>query len=389
MNYVTHTILSVCLASGVLAQALETKLPPLRELRSGQRVRVEGTYRRDGLFLCSSLILLKGHRPDMVEGVIQSAHILGQNAVLRVLDIKVVVSEQTSVGTTTAGHLGLRDLTVGTWIRVHGKRAGKAVLLASELRLLVPAGHELQRLEGMIQWRGGTNSATWEVLDVPVVFDKSLRIASPRAGPASGPATGIKRDDDDQRPVPIRIGSFLTIGGKAEVEFEPQDDLGQTKNMIDNEVRSGLSFKPEIAVNLTRTLGGYAKLKLKRKPLVRFGGKLEKGSTRFRAAEMYFVYRNILDTPLQLRLGRQRFKDKREWLFDENLDALRLIYDAKSVEIQLAAIAGNLVPQTDRNRVLNRVYYYVSARKKVARRTYVKADLLHRNNLNGQGELTW
>lgn len=45
----------------------------------------------------------------------------------------------------------------------------------------------------------------------------------------------------------------------------------------------------------------------------------------------------------ELQIGRQDFEDGREWLFDERLDGVRLVYDENDWEITLAVAREGLV----------------------------------------------
>lgn len=61
----------------------------------------------------------------------------------------------------------------------------------------------------------------------------------------------------------------------------------------------------------------------------------KKDETDLDIEQVFFSYK-ILDG-LNLKIGRQRIRDKREWLYDEKLDAIRLTYEFSSFAFDFSA----------------------------------------------------
>ena len=76
------------------------------------------------------------------------------------------------------------------------------------------------------------------------------------------------------------------------------------------------------------------------------------------ALEQAFVSYNMLKG-LNLKIGRQRIKDKREWVYDENLDAIRLTYEFSNVAFDLSVSEKNHKDLIGRHGKNERVYNYV------------------------------
>jgi len=52
--------------------------------------------------------------------------------------------------------------------------------------------------------------------------------------------------------------------------------------------------------------------------------------------QAYLLFKNLAGGPLSAQLGRQKFKDERSWLFDENLDAVRAYYRFPNLLLDLS-----------------------------------------------------
>lgn len=60
----------------------------------------------------------------------------------------------------------------------------------------------------------------------------------------------------------------------------------------------------------------------------------------------FLLWRDLLFSSVDLQMGRQRFVDPREWLYDENLDAIRLIYQKRPFELE-GSISSRLFEITE------------------------------------------
>ena len=60
-------------------------------------------------------------------------------------------------------------------------------------------------------------------------------------------------------------------------------------------------------------------------------------TSRTRLGETFFYVRDVFGAGVDVQVGRQDFDDEREWIYDQNLDAVRLIADRKRTRIELSA----------------------------------------------------
>jgi len=62
--------------------------------------------------------------------------------------------------------------------------------------------------------------------------------------------------------------------------------------------------------------------------------------TKLQVKQVYVLFDEVIDG-LDLKVGRQRFKDEREWLYDEELDGVRLFYGFWRLGLDLSASVKN------------------------------------------------
>lgn len=79
----------------------------------------------------------------------------------------------------------------------------------------------------------------------------------------------------------------------------------------------------------------------------------------------YILWRSVLFPSIDLQVGRQRFADSREWIYDENLDAVRLTLNKDLFALELSVSSNLLDPEDPEDRIRNYVAYatYESGRK--------------------------
>ncbi len=79
------------------------------------------------------------------------------------------------------------------------------------------------------------------------------------------------------------------------------------------------------------------------------------GSPQFR--EGYFLIKDMAVESLSLKVGRQRLKDHREWLFDEQLDAVKIIYDQGPLSAEFSVSSLLIGSPHDDEQIVNYILY--------------------------------
>ncbi len=165
-------------------------------------------------------------------------------------------------------------------------------------------------------------------------------------------AAQLAVQQDDKRPpdqfTTYVFGRPLTIGGEYEIEpkyrrdfslGEKDDDLFRLDQGLDLEFLYAIT--PNTALFLEGKASHEAELYTE-DDQEDWDGELKRGETW-----LYFDYIN--GTKFGLQIGRQNFRDKREWWWDEDIDGIRLHYhnDPFRFEIALAQELGRVSTKED------------------------------------------
>lgn len=152
---------------------------------------------------------------------------------------------------------------------------------------------------------------------------------------------------DDQFQVDL-FGRPLTIGG--EYEFEPtyREDYS-----LGNEPDDTLKLKQHLQIELlyqaSQDITLFAKAKFKHNADLYIEDGDEHSDSSFVRGETWIQFDNLADGGLGTRIGRQNFSDKREWWWDEDLDAIRVYYQVPNLlfEYSLAEELGRTSTKDD------------------------------------------
>lgn len=153
---------------------------------------------------------------------------------------------------------------------------------------------------------------------------------------SKGQVPRVSEFDPDEPPeATIRIAPFLTFGGQVELEYllERNIDLDGT----DDEDRSGIepgltlvfSFDP------SRHFQAFFDVKLGGEFLFEDGDKVD-DKVVLEIEQAYLFFDDLFDEGFSFQIGRQRFEDERQWLYDEELDAARVFYEVSDYSLELS-----------------------------------------------------
>lgn len=134
---------------------------------------------------------------------------------------------------------------------------------------------------------------------------------------------GDKRPED-QASIPF-FGRPLTIGGEFEIRPEVRRNLGLRSDDEDELLRVDQKFEIEAFYDAGRNVYLFAETKLKRQNDFEKGAEDSSVATIERGEMWAFLH--FPTSGFGVQIGRQAFKDKREWWWDADLDAVRLRYD--------------------------------------------------------------
>ena len=187
-----------------------------------------------------------------------------------------------------------------------------------------------------------------------------------------GEKTLITRPDRQRPAHPITLPLFgrpLTLGGRLTVlgrydhskllDFDYTDldnrdidgdgdlteieDVARGKTPRDDQLRFNMGMQADLFYPITPQLSFYAEMRAFYRSLVWADQTATNDLWLIQRGELWLYAGRILDTPLGLQVGRQRYFDEREWWWDENLDSLRIRFDWPTFHAQIG-LAKELLP---------------------------------------------
>jgi hypothetical protein len=293
----------------------------------GQRVKVEGVS--DGAAFRARRIALRDvDGSAKVEGSIESTS--ADRRTLRINGFPVTIVTATRLYRGSEPTRSRSMLKAGTWVEAKGTwRSGG--IEATRIRIK-DAPETTAEIDGRIESFDAATS-TLVVLSRSIVVDQDVSVVDERTGRVApgSPADRLRRDDDDgQGKAPLVFGNIV-FGGRVEAGFEHQQHYGENATRTS---RSGLSRLQLLASSqITDRIEAYVK--------TTFDGAVGSSPEHdLGLSEAYLQISEVGGWPVSLQVGRQRFRDSREWLFDEYLDAVRLRAEVPHVKFEAAVAHG-------------------------------------------------
>lgn len=293
----------------------------------GQHVKVEGSS-TSGVFR-GVLVAIRDEEPSAkVEGEIELAS--SDRRQLRVVGFDVTLDRATRLYRGSQPASSRSMLTRGAWIEAKGTwRDG--VLTATRIRLK-EAPESTEEIEGPIESLE-PETRTLVILNRQILLNEDVAILDERtSGSASAaPTERLRRDDDDgEARIPLAFGGVV-LGGRMEAGFLDEQNFAIGRSAAE---RTALSRVQVLASSqVSESVEAYAKATFSRNL-----GSSARGEVRL--SEAYLLFHDIGGAPLAVQVGRQRFRDSREWLFDEYLDAVRLHARLPLVKLESAVSRG-------------------------------------------------
>jgi len=209
----------------------------------------------------------------------------------------------------------------------------------------------------------------------------TLAVCAP--GPAGSPASAEDRFDFDAPPeTRYRLTPSLSFGAEIELDyiFRRNRDLDGRRDDETSLLAPELSLA--FSLDPAPMLQAFLNLTLSRE-LVLAEGPDGAGAREEAAVEVKEAFVRLRPGDVfSLQLGRQRFEDEREWLYDEELDAVRLRYGLGAFALEASASRNGLVRKdlasdADRDRINN---YILHARYRLPREIELEGYVIVRDD---------
>jgi hypothetical protein len=324
------------------ARAVTAQEPPSDDrLLPGQRVEIKGELTPDGSIAATRIRL---HEPDSgakIEGRVVSVDharrrlTIGGFAIAASSDVRVERGDAPAT---------LDDVRVGDVVEAKG-RWSETRLRASRLRIredqaAADAAPQQAEIEADIEQADGRSRVV--VLGHPVRLLPGGKIVDERTPVAADASPDrLRREVDDVAVAPLHVTEWLTVGGRVGGDLRGHRYLGDGDDAEDGRARQDMASAAGQLL-ASAVVGRYIELYGKVGTeglftLVNHGGPFGSGKD-LRVREAHATIGT--STPLSVQVGRQRFRDAREWFYDDYLDAVRLHFRRESWRVEAAVAEG-------------------------------------------------
>ena len=165
-------------------------------------------------------------------------------------------------------------------------------------------------------------------------------------------------DPDARPPLPIKIKDYMSLGGKINLNLDWRDnseDLDSSNDDTITRFESQLSIAG--LINLNRNIDIYGEGRFSDLQLIEDELDKKTEDTKAELRRAYLHWRDFAFKGFDFQVGRQRFKDDREWIYDDNLDAFRIFYEPNRFRVELSASSVLIDADDQEDKAVNYVLY--------------------------------
>ena len=307
------------------------------DIKVGHWVEIRGELRDDGYFHAEKVEVLEPEKYETIIGTVEDESdgrffLLGQPVTY---DDDVSVGDGLRLGRLEGSRLKLE----GRW-----RNAGKF-----SARKLKPRGPGRARIAGRADLVKRVG-AGWEIdvmsfhVLVPdgVEFEAEkplaqLQLSEVRGAPFDPSAAANQNfDEDDLFGEGLRITDNINATGQLEWRYDEERNFNLDDPDSEDRDNLFLAARNRFEWRLGSRLSGRLELRYE----TSFRDEQEDGYSKnreFGIGELWAYWRNAFgSTEFDLQVGRQDFDDQREWIYDENLDGVRLVWDQRDLRTEFA-----------------------------------------------------
>ncbi|WP_168059103.1 alginate export family protein [Candidatus Manganitrophus noduliformans] len=164
-------------------------------------------------------------------------------------------------------------------------------------------------------------------------------------------------DPDASPALSFEITPRLSVGAKIEINFLRRINRDLDRAEEDDRIDTEASLDLAAQLILTKDILFFVDLDFSDERLFRDGEGQAERETKGQFDRLYLLWERFFSPSLDLQVGRQRFNDAREWLYDEELDAVRLFYTQAPFDLELSASTNLLDPEGPEEKIRNYVLY--------------------------------
>jgi len=154
---------------------------------------------------------------------------------------------------------------------------------------------------------------------------------------------------DDPPETNIRLLPYLSFGAQLEVEYEYRRNMDLDPGNDEDES----TFEPALVMALSFDPSRYFQAYVSMKFAGEFefeDGRTTKDRATLEVELAYILFKELWDDKLAFQIGRQRFEDERQWLYDAELDGGRAFFYFFGIDAEFSVTRGGILDKDLLNR---------------------------------------
>lgn len=167
----------------------------------------------------------------------------------------------------------------------------------------------------------------------------------------------VSPDPDASPSLRFEITPHLSMGAKMQLSLLRRVNRDLDGSEEDDRNRSEATFDLATKIVPRTDIDLFAEARLTDRRLSTDADGEKEHETKVRLRRGYLLWRGALFPSIDLQVGRQRFADPREWIYDENLDAVRVRFNKDLFALEFSVSSNLLDPEEPEDRIRNYVAY--------------------------------
>jgi len=316
------TIVAIVLASGLPALAADLRLGP------GVWVSVKGTF--DGDTFDGKQVEALRDRSASVKGELSAFDL--ERGQMRFGALRLDIDSRTRLQEADGKETSATSIRVGQRVKVSLEYEKGQKLRVRRVRLLDSQPSNRLRLEGPVQFlsRSG-NELRFVLLGVEVRTTTKTTwegIARPRQ----------VVDDEDARPARgVQLGRLGRLSGEVRLDFKSEQNFDLADQLDSDVSMRRLRTRVELVPPPTPRVSGMLQIKTENVQVVDDEARGFDGNRDLRLGRAYLLLRPTPSSRASFQIGRSRFVDRRDWLYNRDTDALRVFIDTRRWHFEFSA----------------------------------------------------
>jgi len=152
----------------------------------------------------------------------------------------------------------------------------------------------------------------------------------------------------------------LSFGAKINVGFRRRKNRDLLNSKQDGDKRTSTGFSMAVLYHLRPKIEFFLAGEIEYESRVKDGKEDEATQvTEVSLSRAHLLWNSFLFPSIRLQVGRQKFKDLREWVYDETLDGIRIYFGHERFELQFSVSTNLIDPEDPEDEIRNVIAYVV------------------------------